>query len=60
MSTQTHIFGIDLKEIEDEWREEGIEPSYDSVENDIMVQQWDEYHDPIIEFKKEYITDSKY
>lgn len=47
------IFGINIQELEDEWREQGMKPSYDSVENDIMVQQWDELFDPAIEFKKE-------
>ncbi len=55
MSNPTHIFGINLKEIEDEWLEQELEPSYGSVENDIMVQQWDEFFDPAIEFKKEGI-----
>ena len=53
MAESTRIFGKNLHEIEEEWREADLEPSYGSVKNDIMIQRWDELCDPVVEFKKE-------
>lgn len=47
------IFGVDPKSLEEEWREEGLTPSYGSIENDLMIQAWEQYHDPVSEFKRE-------
>jgi hypothetical protein len=55
MSVLTHVFDIDLREIEDEWREIDMELKYGSVLNDILVQHWDEFANPIVEFKSEKV-----
>lgn len=47
------IFGVDPKSLEEEWREEGLTPIYGSIENDLMIQAWEQYHDPVSEFKRE-------
>ena len=52
MSVPTHVFDVD---IEDEWLEVGMQPSYGSVLNDILVQHWDEFTYPIVEFKSEKV-----
>jgi hypothetical protein len=53
----TLIFGTDPKSLEEEWREEGLEPMYGSIENDLMVQGWDNYFDPVVKFKEEGLYD---
>ncbi len=52
MSNLICIFGDNLQELEEEWRELEMEPSYGSVKNDLLVQHWDGYFDPAAEFKK--------
>lgn len=47
------IFGTDVEAIKAEWAEEDLEPMYGSVENDLMVMAWEQYHNPAGEFKKE-------
>jgi len=51
------IFGVDLRETEIEWLEEGLEPSYGSVENDLLVQEWEMNEDPVTQFKSEGFYD---
>jgi len=50
MSVPTHVFDVDIKEIEDE-----SQPLYGSVLNSVLVQHWDEFTDPIVEFKSEKV-----
>ena len=49
----TLIFGVDPESLVEEWAQEGLEPTYGSIENDLMVQKWEEFHEPAVEFKKE-------
>ena len=53
MSVPTCVFDVDIKELEDERLQEDI--SYGSVLNDILVQHWDDFNYPIIEFKSEKV-----
>lgn len=55
MSVLTHVFDVDIKEIEDDFREDGSQPLYGSVLNSLLVQHWDEFTDPIVEFKSEKV-----
>jgi hypothetical protein len=48
-----YIFGENIQEIEQEWQELHLGPSYGSVKNDMLVRHWDEFFDPVTEFKKE-------
>lgn len=49
----TLIFGVDPESLVEEWREEGLEPTYGSIENDLLIQAWEDYHDPVPVFKEE-------
>lgn len=51
------IFGTDPTSLIEEWREEGLEPKYGSIENDLMVLEWEGQVDPIEAFKKEGLYD---
>lgn len=44
------LFDENLTQLTEEWNAEGIKPSYGSVRNDILVQKWDEFMDPVNEF----------
>lgn len=47
------IFGVDPQSLVEEWQAEGLEPTYGSIENDLLVQAWEDHHDPVPLFKKE-------
>ncbi len=47
----TDIFGTDPESLVEEWRQEGIVPTYGSIENDLLVQSWEVFDEPVFEFK---------
>ena len=47
----TLIFENDPASLVDDWKKEGLE--YGSIENDLLVQAWDDFHNPVSEFKRE-------
>jgi hypothetical protein len=51
------FLGQNLKELEEEWREEGIEPKFGSVKNELMVTEWIEYFNQSDHFMEEEIYD---
>ena len=53
MSESIYIFGDNLQELENDWLENDLVPLYGSVKNDIMVREWDEFRNPVVEFKNE-------
>lgn len=47
------VFGTNIKEIEDQWHEEGMSPKLGSVKNDLMSQAWEDFNNPVKHFKRE-------
>ena len=51
------LFGDNIKEIEEEWKEEEVKIQYGSIINDLMVMKWQDYEHGGDEFKLEGVYD---